>query len=363
MSQNHQQRLLGRISALFESGKYSDLTITNHERVYHVHRNVLCVASKFFAAICDGAFKLTAQQEAQSGKIDLSEDDPQALERMLVYLYTADYDDVDQSDAEGKDDAADAADAADTASTSAEDDYAFAQSPTELSTSPIGQKRKRCEEEIHQSREATASARLNNVLVYALADKYDIQALKELSRVKFEARLGEEWDGDDVLTLLKVIYQSTPSDDRELRGIILKVYSRHKDELMVNPRFPEILGTDGLLAFDVLRIFKDDLEEKASITQKLHEETEKLHMRNGALKKTIQAKNKEIEEKDMEMRTLKEELQDAQDWALEEQQALKEDIEERTNCRRCETPLTLVPQGYSTSKLVHMNVACPRCRV
>ena len=52
-------RTLANQSKLWESGKYSDLTITCHGREWRVHRNIVCLHSRFFAAACDGRFKVT----------------------------------------------------------------------------------------------------------------------------------------------------------------------------------------------------------------------------------------------------------------------------------------------------------------
>lgn len=48
-----------RMGSLLETGKYSDLTLVCQGRGFTVHRNVLCPASTFFAAACDGEFKVS----------------------------------------------------------------------------------------------------------------------------------------------------------------------------------------------------------------------------------------------------------------------------------------------------------------
>lgn len=63
---------------LLESGKYSDLTITCGSKSYPVHRALLATRSSFFDGACRNPFV-----EAQTGVIDLSEDDPEAVEHMV----------------------------------------------------------------------------------------------------------------------------------------------------------------------------------------------------------------------------------------------------------------------------------------
>ena len=85
---------------LFNSPKYADLTISCQGHEWQVHRAIVCFRCPFFAACVDRDFKVSAYadivlkdadvsiQEAQSGRIDLPDDDPRAIKLFLRYLYS-----------------------------------------------------------------------------------------------------------------------------------------------------------------------------------------------------------------------------------------------------------------------------------
>lgn len=63
---------------LFESGQYSDLTIVCGTKRYPVHRALLATRSTFFQGACRNGFR-----EAETGVINLTEDDAEAVEHMI----------------------------------------------------------------------------------------------------------------------------------------------------------------------------------------------------------------------------------------------------------------------------------------
>ena len=91
-------------SRLLNSGKGSDLTLTCGGQKFKVHKAIICSRSDFFAAACWSGFKVNTQnnmglsqlsieQEAQTNCIDLPDDDPNVLSKLIGYLYGFDYDD------------------------------------------------------------------------------------------------------------------------------------------------------------------------------------------------------------------------------------------------------------------------------
>ncbi|KLO81753.1 uncharacterized protein LW93_6906 [Fusarium fujikuroi] len=74
------------LADLLKTGDYSDLTISCGKDRYPVHKAIICPRSHFFKAACDGKFK-----EAQTGTINLPDDDPIAVRMMIEYFYHATY--------------------------------------------------------------------------------------------------------------------------------------------------------------------------------------------------------------------------------------------------------------------------------
>ncbi|KAL8917161.1 MAG: hypothetical protein Q9208_008130 [Pyrenodesmia sp. 3 TL-2023] len=230
------------------------MTILCRGREFKVHRNVLCPASKFFAAASDGGLK-----EARTATIDLSEDDPDTLRRILDYLYRADYNDDDSTQVvKAEEDSAQAGDESRTSTRmpGIEDNNnhdTSAQTSTQSTAAKVDlAKKDEVSESPLSSYGTPISAPLNNALVYALAEKYDIQQLKELARCKFEIRSAEKWHVDDIIRVLPEIYKTTPSTDRGLRDIIINVCSRYLNGLMLHKGLRRILHDNSALASEML---------------------------------------------------------------------------------------------------------------
>src|SRR5690606_4839200 len=66
--------------------KYSDFTIAAGPYTFRVHRAVICSQSGYFETLCESEFK-----EAQERKVELKEDDPEAVRCVIEFLYTRDY--------------------------------------------------------------------------------------------------------------------------------------------------------------------------------------------------------------------------------------------------------------------------------
>lgn len=259
---NAQSELMHALSALHLGGKYSDLTITCNYKQWSVHRAIVCSQSGFFDGACSHQFR-----EASSGTIDLSEDDEEAVEQMIHFLYHLDYlnQEPEQqpsamfrhraySDARNK--------------VAKKIDLAQIQDPLlaqagfydqrQQSTSPPGSSHGRrsrsstlefakmaqgkaragtppltvdesSEEESEEEDDSTESEShlVLHAQVYALAEKYDIPSLKQLSKRKFEMAAACYYDAPELAEAIEYVYTSTIDHDRGLRDVVCQLFRNH----------------------------------------------------------------------------------------------------------------------------------------
>ncbi|KAK7972672.1 hypothetical protein PG996_006887 [Apiospora saccharicola] len=84
-SSQHVSELLRSLKKLFDSGVYTDLKIVCGNDQHQVHKAIVCLRSGRLAQLCS---EIGPNQEAT---ITIPDDDPQAIDLMLQYLYTLEY--------------------------------------------------------------------------------------------------------------------------------------------------------------------------------------------------------------------------------------------------------------------------------
>ncbi|RDI83847.1 Leptomycin B resistance protein pmd1 [Venturia inaequalis] len=184
------------VASLLNSDEFSDFTFTCKDKVFKAHKAVVCPQSRFFYNACKkNTFKVGQKrpreipavhtlthlcssipqavqntdllEESETGNVDLSHDDPAAVEAMYRYFYKCDYSELAKEN---------------------------------------------------------PNAMLLHVHVYCLAHKYDIEALKSMAAKQFEDKAKTETiDAASFTPIVKDIYDNTDSKDELLRPASVKI--------------------------------------------------------------------------------------------------------------------------------------------
>lgn len=255
----HNDRVLATMKSLWTSELYSDMIIICGQKEYKVHRAIICPRSTFFTAAFKGQFKVSiywedhgskadGEQEATTATITLDDDDPSTVDRMLLYLYTLDYPDADVQDIPAKDVAM---------------DNSLPPDPQNKTSTATGEEMDSgTVSELGESATLDDPRMMNNVLVYAIAEKYDIPELKDLAKRKFETLVNSKWPHEDLDTVTEAIFSTTPDGDMGLRQVVIDICAQHFQEILKDEAskaaFLEYKGiTTGVLDAAVKKIEQD----------------------------------------------------------------------------------------------------------
>ncbi|QDS69511.1 hypothetical protein FKW77_007295 [Venturia effusa] len=181
--------LKGGIARLLDSDEFSDLTLICKGKQFKAHKAVICQQSRFFYNACKkntfkvgqrarGSAGINLFQESENGVIDLSHDDPDAVEAMYRYFYTCDYSEL------AKD---------------------------------------------------SPNAMLLHARVYCLAHKYEIESLKLTAVELFEDTAKVETISAETLTpIVKEIYDNTDDHDKLLRPAAVNIAIENRFAIFKN---------------------------------------------------------------------------------------------------------------------------------
>ncbi|RKK27001.1 hypothetical protein BFJ66_g16860 [Fusarium oxysporum f. sp. cepae] len=175
-----------------ETGLYSDLKITCCNKQYQVHKAIICPRSCFFRSACENHF-----QESQSNVINLPEDDPEAVDSMIYYIYNGYYPKMDPG----------------------------TQGISKDRLAAAGWK-------LETFGEFTGGLQVKFLVlhakVYALAEKYDVLGLKEMAQRCF--RIISNCGGccsKEFAQACEFVYTTTIDSDRGLRDVVVQSLHEH----------------------------------------------------------------------------------------------------------------------------------------
>ncbi|KAF5561714.1 kelch 4 [Fusarium napiforme] len=241
---------------LLNTGDYSDFIIICGEACHKVHKAIICPRSDFFKAACCSGFK-----EAQTGEVELPDDDPFAVSMMIEYFYHQTY--------------------------TIPDDMRLVpmyQRPSMIpfppGTVPLKIIRHSASQSLlHplQTAHATIPPPQGPVSrdsfvpyvniyvhykVYALGEKYGIAGLKALAVHNFETESEKEFESSSVnhsgylIHMMKEAYNCTAEGDRPIRDAVVRIL-KSKPSLFKRSDMKEFLKEEGL-AYDLVMSFAQE---------------------------------------------------------------------------------------------------------
>ncbi|CAA9957050.1 BTB domain containing protein [Pyrenophora teres f. maculata] len=227
-----------KISA-YKNGDFTDLVISCCGSEFAVHTVIVCSACDFFAKSIQFAGK-----EANERRIDLQEDDPEMIRRLITYLYLGDYDPSDETGIKAfrkikqHESITKAAPAYHLRQTklftgSLLDPCAcLALNPTNIEQ-PVAEPDPRKKASAYNTggtlrRSMQVAEPLTiHATMYALADKYQVAGLGEVAQAKFETTLYHHYNSEDFVNATQIAYSSTPEWNRGLRDAVLEAFRIH----------------------------------------------------------------------------------------------------------------------------------------
>lgn len=150
--------------------------------------------------------------------INIHDDTPETIERVLSFLYLRDY---------------------------SEDGHTCQYQPiSELANKESDSSISESEPEIPEPANQSA---FNNIKIFIAADKYAITPLKSLATSKFSRWANANWGSPVFHEVLEKVMTSVPPHEITLREVLADVFSRHVFDLMKDPEIVHILDSFGCL--------------------------------------------------------------------------------------------------------------------
>jgi len=186
-------------------------------------------------------------KEASTGEINLEDDDPRMVKKMIDFLYKTRYDDDRTIDEEDLKDLADQHSTITSCTSSAgetqpKESATTAPHPTDFIKGPL----------------------VTNAKVYILGDKYDIPSLKEVAVRKYEETVKDLWNNDTFAESAKLVYDNIVSENDMLKPKIIKIVTTNMSQLLQRDDFVRVLRSNGDIATDVLNAMLEKVKSCAN---------------------------------------------------------------------------------------------------
>ncbi|KAI4611972.1 hypothetical protein J4E80_007424 [Alternaria sp. BMP 0032] len=222
--------------------------------------------------------RLSGLSEADERRIDLPDDDPEMIRRLIAYLYLGDYDPTDDIGIAAFEQLKqyDLNTAAAPAHHLRRDVWGSSQPHDQCACLALNLKNvEQPELKVEQQKKASQyvshrkpdnSIEVTNPLaihasMYAIADKYQVKGLSRLAKTKFRDSLDHHVDSEDFIAAVQLTYSNTPETNRGLRDEIVQAFRTYfKVDITELPGLESKLDTIDELAFLLLKSWPRKME-------------------------------------------------------------------------------------------------------
>ncbi|KAH7366603.1 hypothetical protein BKA66DRAFT_573270 [Pyrenochaeta sp. MPI-SDFR-AT-0127] len=268
----------------YKNGEFTDLTITCRSMTFKVHQVVVCSACDFFRK----SLEFAGGKEAVEKCIDLPEDDPEMIRRLIAYLYLGDYDPGNELSLlvfgmiKQYNSTTEIAPAYHSryrnggfGGFTSSDKCSCLAPNTENATQPIlspkpkDQPKDYSVVEKPQNGVEVANPLTIHATMYALADKYQVDELGKAAKEKFETCLHHHIISEDFVNAVQIVYGLTPESYRGLRDAVVKAFLVHfKVDIKGIPGIEEKLDTIDELSLLLIKSWptKTELPKPAPVS-------------------------------------------------------------------------------------------------
>jgi hypothetical protein len=207
--------------------------------VFKVHAVVVCSSCDFFRK----SLRFAVGKEAEENLINLPEDNPEMVRRLIAYLYLGDYDPNDGMDLSkfatiAQHESTSAANSTyhyrrGAFGVSVTDPCACLAPNTKHTQQPVADADAAVSKGAHKLYEKTAYAvevadpLTIHASMYALGDKYQVEGLSQLAKEKFESCLHHHVHSEDFISAVQMAYSTTPDSNRGLRDSVMDAFRIH----------------------------------------------------------------------------------------------------------------------------------------
>ena len=112
--------------------------------------------------------------------------------------------------------------------------------------------------------------KMNNVVVYAIAQKYDIGELKELATAKFRKLLWHEEPSHDLPDIIDAVFETASITDPGLRNVAVQYCTYYITDIVSDDHLCSVIKDHGELGLDVSRELNENAIESCQQKELLH---------------------------------------------------------------------------------------------